>query len=407
MATVPRTLESPEIATVNANGGLTGDQRRVLGRDLYRERGKELAASLGWIVISLVMLRILLPVAGSLVPMLFTDNHRGSRPVRFASATVTLPLWAMLKWFLVLLALAYVVAFCVQVKRLIAFLRLRHDLLHGPIASVVGEVRQRDGQSLAIFASRQVRPWDVGVMEGVAPGMYRLFLLPRFDWLLSAQRLRDWERPTADEEVLAARHSLAVINGFDPAALPDNRAGNLTVEQARWLRDSAPDIGWRIVVLFGFAIAVGVGGAVAYGGAAMQRGITRDRLEGLGTGIVWAAIWTYILAKQCADNAKQKRDADEGQVRVYEGVATKWEGWKYHNTGGSGSASGDSNNPWVYRYVCGDEQFEVSQAAFRALADGLVHRVYYTPKSKQFVNIELVPPGADLSGQPPDPFSYL
>ena len=384
MAVMPRTLESPEIATVNASGSLTGDQRRALGRDWYGGRWKDLAASLGWVAISLVMLRILLPAAVSIVPLLFGDHHEGSTPVKFHGGTVALPLWAMLKWFLVLLALAYVVALCVQMKRLAALLRERHDLLHGRVRSVVGEVRYRDAQPLALFADRQVRPWDARAMAGIAPGRYRFFLLPRFDWLLSAGRLHDWERPTADEESLAAHYSLTVVNGFDPADLPDNRAGRLTVGQARWLHAAAPDIGWRVIVLFGFAIAIGVGGAIPYVGAAVQRGVTRDRIEAIAAGVAWAAIWVYILAKQFMDNAKQKQDADEGQVRVYEGAVTKWEGWKYHDPDGS--------NTWIYRYECGGEQFEVSPEAYRALADGLDHRVYYTPKSKQLVNIELIPP---------------
>jgi hypothetical protein len=390
MAPAPPALASPEIATVNANGALTGEQRRALGRDLYREQGKKLAMGVAWIAISLVMLRILLPVARSLIPMLLTDNRRGSRPIRLGDTTVALPLWAVLKWFLVLLALAYIAAFCVHVKQLVAFLRLRHALLRGPVASVVGEVRRCDERTLAIFAGRQVRPWDARAMAGVAPGVYRFFLLPRFDWLLSAQRLGDGGRPTADEEALAARYSLAVVNGFDPAALPENRAGTLTAGQARRLRDSAPTVAGRTRVLFGLIIAIGIGATVAYAGAAMQRGVTRGRIEGIATGIIWAAIWACILAKQFADNAKQRRDADAGRVYVYEGTVEKWEGLKYSGTGVNGAMEGGSNNPWVYRYVCDGERFAVSRAAFRALADGLVHRVYYTPESKQLVNIELV-----------------
>jgi hypothetical protein len=397
MAVMPRTLESPEITTVNASGSLTGDQRRALARDLYREQWKKPVASLGWIVISLVMLRILVPVARSIVPELFIDNQRGSRPITFGDATVMLPLWAMLKWFLVLFTLAYVVAFLAQVKHLVAFLRLRQDLLRGRVASVVGEVRYRDEQPLAIFAGRQVRPWDERAMAGIAPGHYRFFVLPRFDWLLSAQRLRDWERPTADEEALAARYSLSVVNGFDPAALPDNREGRLTPVQARWLHVSAPDIGWRVFVLFGFAVAIGVIGGGVYAREALRMGITQDRLGGIFAGFAWAAIWIGVFVKQVVDNTKQKRDADDGNVLVYEGAVTKWEGLKYSGTGVNGNASGGSNNPWVYRYECGGERFEVSRAAFRALADGLVHRAYYTPLSKRLVNIELIPAGANTS----------
>ncbi len=208
-------------------------------------------------------------------------------------------------------------------------------------------------------------------------------MLPRFDWLLSGQWLGDRDRATAEEAALAARYSLQAVNGFDAAALPENRAGRLTPEQARWVRATAPDIGWRIFVLYGIAIAIGVGGAVAYAREALRLGLTGDRLGTILGCLLWAAIWGFITGKQVVDHARQRRDADEGQALVYEGVVEKWEGWKYH--------SPDSSNTWVYRYECGGEHFEVSQAAFRALAAGFVHRVYCTPRSKQLVNIELLP----------------
>jgi hypothetical protein len=86
--------------------------------------------------------------------------------------------------------------------------------------------------------------------------------------------------------------------------------------------------------------------------------------------------------KQFIDRARQRRDADDGQVRIYEGPIGKWEGWKYTNTDGS--------NTWSYRYEYAGESSEVSREAFRALADGLPHRVYRTPQSGQLVNIELL-----------------
>ena len=296
---------------------------------------------------------------------------------------MTLPLWAMLQWGLLLFAVAYVVAVGVQLKKLIAFLLLQHSLLYGRVASVVGEVRHRNDQAVAIFAERQVRPWDAGALAGVAWGRYRFYVLPRFGWLLSAQRLGDWDRATPEEGALAVRHSLRVVNGFASTALAENRAGRLTPEQARWLRATAPDIGWRLFVLFGFAIAAGVSGVVVYAREALRLGLTGDRSGTIFGCLAWAAIWSYLLVKQFVDHARQQRDASEGQVLAYEGVVEKWEGWKYH--------SPDGSNTWIYRYECGGEHFEVSQAAFRALAAGFVHRVYRTPRSKQLVNIELPP----------------
>ncbi len=383
MAAPPLTLESPTLVEVNARGQVAGEQRRVLARDLYLQNWKTPVGSLGWIAGSLVMLRILTPVFGQLVGTLFTDNDAGLVPLRFPAFTVSLPLWTMLKVFLILVTLAYVAVVGVQVKHLVGFLRLRQALLHGRVASVIGEVQHRGGETLAISAGRLLRPWDARAMAGIEPGRYRFFLLPRFDWLLSAQRLRDWERPTADEEALAARYSLGGASGFAPANLAENGTGRLTPEQARLLRDTAPDIGWRLFVLFGFAIALGAAGAGVYVREALRDGFTTARLEGIGAGLAWAAIWVAILVMQFRAHARQQRDASAGRVVMYEGVVTKWEGWK-----NSGS---DGPNTWVYRYECDIGQFEVSQTAFRALASGLVHRVYYTPESRQLVNIELVP----------------
>lgn len=388
MAALPLTLESPVLTEINARGVVAGEQRRALARDLYREHWKTPVKSLGWIAGSLIMLRILFPVFGRLVETLFTEDDVGLVPLRFPAFTVSLPLWTMLKVFLVLLTLAYVAVIAVQVKHLVGFLRLRHAILYGRVVTAVGDVHHRGGVTSAIFAGRLLRPWDARVMAGVEPGRYRFFLLPSFDWLLSAQRLRDWERPTADEEALAARYSLGGVSGFAPAALADNDAGRLTPEQARRLRDTAPDIGWRIFVLFGFAIAIGVVGAGVYAREAMRDGFTTARLEGIGAGLAWAAIWVAILVLQFRAHARQRRDADAGRVAMYEGVVTKWEGWKH-------GGADDSPNIWIYRYECDAGKFEVSQAAYRALADGLVHRVYYTPESKQLINIELIEAGAN------------
>ena len=390
MATPALTLESSTLTESNARGEIAAEQRRALARDLYREQWKTPVRSLGWIIGSLVMLRILFPVFGQLLGTLFSENDLGLVPLRFPAFTVSLPLWAMLKVFLVLLTLIYVGVIAVQIRRLVAFLRLRHALLYGRVASVVGEVQERGGTTLAIAAGRLLRPWDARVMVGTAPGRYRFYLLPRFDWLLSAERLRDGERPTADEEALAAGYSLSSANGFAPAALVENSAGKLAPEQARLLRDTAPDVGWRLFVLFGFAIAIGAGGAGVYLREAIQQGVTTARLEGIGAGVAWTAIWIAIIVMQFRARARQQRDANAGRVAVYEGIVTKWEGWKH-----SGS---DSANTWVYRYLCDAGTFEVSQAAYRALADGLLYRVYYTPESKQLVNIELIPADTSASG---------
>ncbi len=380
------TLAAPDAIATNAAGRLTPAQRRVLGRDLYTERWRSLAGNLGWIAAALIMLRILLPVALDIFPTLLDRQLRGGTPVTMRGVVIVLPLDTLLRWFLFLFAAAYVVALGVQIRKLLGFLIERHQLLGGGVRSVVGAVRLRDEQPLAIFAERRVRPWDAAALAALPPGTYRFFVLPRFDWLLSAQRLPDGAAPTLEEAEVAARYSLAAINGFDRDALPENRAGRLTQRQAHWLRASAPSIGVGTILLLGGSSALGVALAVNEVRAILQAGAVGDRLGTLAGGAAWAAIWAWLLLKQFIDRARQRRDANDGQVQTYEGPVGKWEGWKYTNQEGS--------NTWIYRYDWAGGSAEVSREAFRALADGLPHRVYRAPQSKQLVNIELLDPGA-------------
>jgi hypothetical protein len=376
-------LEAPDIVAINARGSLTGAQQRALGLDLLRDRFKHLAATLFWLVICTVMLRVMIPVAGVVLPSLFDDTDRGSTPVNFGSFTVTLPLWSLLSWFLALFILAYVVAFVWQIKNLVAFLFLLGSLLFGRIESVVGEVWHPNGQPIALFGGRLVRPWNAEALAGVGSGRYRFYVLPRFDWLLSAQRLGDYERPTPNEEGVAIRYSLGAVNGFDPGTLPENRAGRLTPVQAQWVRAVAPDIGCRTFIHYGIAVAFGVIGIVVYGREMLQLGFSQDRAGGIAGCLFWIAIWVGLVVKQFVDHAKHQHDADEGKVLIYTGVVTKWEGWKYRHP--------ENSNVWIYCYICGTERFEVSREAYRALLDGSRHRAYCTPQSKQLVNIELLP----------------
>ena len=376
-------LEAPEIVAANARGRLTGAQQRALGFDLLRDHFKRVAATCFWLLICTVMLWILIPVARKVIPGLFGVGDRGDAPVEIGGTMVTLPLWMLLNWFLALFILAYVVAFAWQIKNLVAFLFLLISLLFGRIETVVGEVWHPNRQPIALFGGRLVRPWSAEALAGAGSGRYRFYVLPRFDWLLSAQRLGGHERPTPAEEAVALRYSLSGVNGFDPDSLPENRAGRLTPVQARWLRAVAPDIGCGTLALHGVAIAAGVAGIVTNGREVLQFGFSEDRVWGVAGCLFWAAAWTGLLVKQFVDRARHHRDADEGQVLTYTGVVTKWEGWKYRDPEGS--------NIWIYRYICGTEHFEVSRAAFRALFSGARYRAYCTPQSKQLINIEMLP----------------
>jgi hypothetical protein len=293
--------------------------------------------------------------------------------------------------------LSWVLAFLRSANALRAYVIPRREFAPGRILSTIGTIIWHGGNPRALIGGRLLPPWDARAIVPVAPGRYRFYFLPRTGWLLSVQRLRDGERPTADDEAVTARWGIAAANGLDPTALPDNRAGFLTAGQARDVarRERAGRPG---ALLFGAIwLAIGLWFAfslwhlVWHGGIAAARTAGSDVFWQVAAAILFAAVGGYTLFRGLGGSG-YRLDLKERRVAMREGSVTAQQG------------SGDDSRNVSYCYRIADEEFSVSRAGYNALAEGFVYRLYFTPRSKHLVNIEYIEQPAAPAERVPDWF---
>jgi hypothetical protein len=83
-------------------------------------------------------------------------------------------------------------------------------------------------------------------------------------------------------------------------------------------------------------------------------------------------------------------DALSGVIETVQGVAAK----------STEQRSSGRSRRRVYLYNIGNLNFEVPQAAYQALIDGLEYRAYYVPRTRQLLSIEpLDVPGMSYLGE--------
>lgn len=372
-------LESPEDVAANANGMLTAAQQHVLRRHLWHAQrstilGNSLAIAFSLCVLAAVgwlWLQIAPRLPAGRDPLAFTREFHG--------ISLTFP---GLRLIFIVFALCFALHLWRSVMVLRGCARVRRELKPGAIASTTGAVIHHHGKVVALVGGRALAPWEAGALEPVPPGHYRCWFLPRRGWLLSVQRLRDWEGPTAAEAAVADRWGLAAWNGFAAVALPENRAGMLAASQARSIarreRRERPGnllFGLGLVVI-GLWLAFSIWHLFWHGGitAARNAGVTDVFWESVAA-VVAAVVGCHLLYRGMGGDG-YRTDLKEGRVVVHEGVVTKRQ------------ESGE--NSVTYYYQVNGEDFAVSRGAYDALTEGLVYRLYATPRSKHLVNIEWI-----------------
>lgn len=188
----------------------------------------------------------------------------------------------------------------------------------------------------------------------------------------------------SNQDQLARAHSLR------PAALGDNRQGRLSTDQTRDLRRR----GGRSLLLLGAAGAVmlvlGVLGLISPRSFVGQSGrlpssLTYVFLIVVGAGLLGAGVLV------------RRQSASARDVASVEGFVTK-------------NVRNDSRGRAVirdYSYEIGGQRFTVSADAYRTLDPALRYRIYYEPKSRTIVNLEVLdtPVGSSPAPAPPAGFS--
>ncbi len=208
-------------------------------------------------------------------------------------------------------------------------------------------------------------PWFAR-RDMLAPGLsYVLYYLPESSIILSAENLSILAEHQAHAEL---NKILAGANKFHSSALALNRSGQLADEQISQVRSKL------IAPIIFILLSLGFLGYQIYNQLS-----NNGRIE-FSTGfIVMGLIAVAVALFGAYSFSRSLSDLNERRVIFIEG-----QGFKDMRV----RRDDDGTDRKNYYYVIGDERFEVSRQAYKALIDGLQYRAYFTPSGKTMVNIE-------------------
>ncbi len=168
---------------------------------------------------------------------------------------------------------------------------------------------------------------------------------------------------------------------FMPEALDANRRGELADAQLRGFRGLSRD---RRKSALGSA-ALLVAGAVLVGGFASPSASPTLRVL---IPVVCLVIAAFLVVRSIGGTDALSRDLRSRDVQFAEGAIGK-------RRIGAGRA------PDVFFLDVGDERFKVSPATYRAAPDAGYVRLYFLPRSRKIVNLEMLPNPAFENGVKP------
>jgi hypothetical protein len=337
-------LDAPHIVEANRRGEVTSEQRIHLANVVsffqeFRSRGpwllKLILVPFGCIFLSALMLTWDVPgkivLAFVIVVSLFGSTFFIIRLARFLTRRKT-------------------------VKK-----ELEEESIHHAVGELVFgeetfEVKVADQRLRLPYESR-------GDLE---PGVrYRVYYLPESRVVLSAEPLESIK----EEKVSQGLTKILVdVNQFSLEALPDNRRGKLHRSQ---MKQFIPNI---LISLLLVIVPIGI---IVY--QVLSNDLSLD-LGDLDTGmLIMGVVFLALILVGLYRLISLLSDMMGGWVESVEGIGTKKVEVKE-------DAEGDTST--YYYYVVGEMEFQVKKPAYRAFEEHREYRVYYTPSSKQMVNIE-------------------
>lgn len=271
----------------------------------------------------------------------------------------------------------------------ITSLPMRRRLANARAEAVRGEVVWQGKNYVPVAQGHRLKP--AGTPPDLPPGQYTFYKLENSSWLLAAERLADgtptvstFQPPVSESNSMfqdvmppsapnqqnftadEMRRALATTHLAFPTDLEANRSGHLTARQRMMiLRDLLSSavfaIGAVVISIFVFSrVATGfeqkdIGGALLAGGVFLVIGL--------------AAI--FISLPKLLDALGGSVDVVTGPAHLFNQPAVAYGRGRIH----------------FYCEING-QQFTVPVASYNALIEGVVYRVYYTPRSKMRLNIE-------------------
>jgi len=255
---------------------------------------------------------------------------------------------------------------------------LEQDVSHNNIRSDTGEIIfQGSAYRVSVQGKSLKLPFDskAGLEPGVA---YRFYYLQKSGFVISADALSiDPEL----ESVSGLSDVLAEVHAFNKEALLENRRGVLSKGQARKL--SEPLLLGVFLILF----TLGVGFFTLARDNEVSRAVSESRqvLEfvkqvNLGTLIILTVVLgagvvgVYLLITSLQD--------------IFSRSVVSWEGRGLRTYRQDTDTDGSTQTR--YYYVIGGKEFRVDEKAYEAFEDGRTYRVYFTPRRKKMVNLEVL-----------------
>jgi hypothetical protein len=229
------------------------------------------------------------------------------------------------------------------------------ELRAGAIEHASGDVVWTGGRFRSSLLERSLAlPWD-----GLGPGSYQFYYLPRLGLVVSAEVL---QQNTPAQQVDLLNTAFAQILKFNPEALADFRTGSLGIDRGPQLRMAWSAPGWELLAtLVVFVIFV----------AAVNLYPTSQVNDVLCVANLAAAGFFLVAAY---GSLRRTIDLWGGQVLTVEGAVKK------QKFSGARSSS--------YYYHLGNLTFEVPVAAYHAMLEGQHCRLYYLPRTRRLIALE-------------------
>ncbi len=255
---------------------------------------------------------------------------------------------------------------------------LQRDLTRHDIRSDAGVVVfQGSAYRISVPGKNLKLPFDN--RSGLEPGVtYRFYYLQESGFVLSAEALSinpELEAITGLNDVLADANSL------DKEALHENRRGILSKSQTSKLLE--PVLLGAFLMLFTLGVsyfALTRDNEVSRAISGSHNVLEFVKRVNTGTLIIMAAVvgagvgGIYLLITSLQDLFSRSVESWEGRgLRTYR-----------QNT------DTDSSTRTKYYYVIGGKEFRVNKKAYEAFENGRMYRVYFTPRRKRMVNLEVL-----------------
>lgn len=348
-------LYDPNTLLANRQGRLTPYQRQTFIETNVGSKGALLGVPFALVIIGVIAVSF------------------GDRLETLEGAAVVLPM----------LTLVVVLVACVLIGNRVASIPARLRMNHAKLEARRGEVVFDAGRYVAKVGSQTLRP--LYASADLLPGNYVFYCLRGSNWLFSAEKEADFVSAQTQPELPASpltwtpspqplsfdlntlRDALRQTNGFDEYTLALNRRGEMTDAQKQWLGGSRRgDLRTAVIVaLLGIVLF-----AINF---IFQTGLDAETL--LGGAAFFVLFSGYFVYRWWAQNA----DARSAVVQTAEGAVTKLE------------QRTEDSSTYTHYYVINGIRLEVGEAAYHALIDQVVYRVYYLPRSRQLLSIEPVP----------------